>query len=124
MPGSPPVSRRSSCRYRVPAWTLSRAEFGLSVRDASVWLIHAHVPGMICITPRAFALETAALLKPLSCQAMALASEAGTPSRIATWPICDAVTLPGVALGAAAGTIRVAGVEAGAPAATAHSVPL
>src|SRR5947209_6107121 len=79
---------------------------------------------MICITPRAFALETAALLKPLSCQAIALASEAGTPSRTATWPICDAVTRPGVAFGVAAGTIRLAGAGAGAPAAAADSVPL
>ena len=34
---------------------------------------------MTCMTPRAFALETISLLKPLSCQPIAAASEAGTP---------------------------------------------
>ena len=36
-----------------------------------------HVPGMTCMIPRAFALDTTALLKPLSCQAIAAASDAG-----------------------------------------------
>ena len=34
---------------------------------------------MTCMIPRALALETMALLLPLSCQAIAEASEAGTP---------------------------------------------
>ena len=51
-------------------------------------------PGRICITPRASALETRSLLKPLSCQAIASASEAGTPLAAAiepTWPRRDAL---------------------------------
>src|SRR5207302_1078328 len=79
---------------------------------------------MICITPRAFALETAPLLKPLSCQAIAFASEAETPSCEATWPICDAVRWPGVAFGVATGTIRRAGAGPGALAAAADAVSL
>ena len=39
---------------------------------------------MTCMTPRAFAEETIALLKPLSCQAMAAASEGETPCVAAT----------------------------------------
>ena len=37
----------------------------------------SHVPGITCMTPRALALETIALLKPLSCQPIAAASEPG-----------------------------------------------
>ena len=39
----------------------------------------SHVPGMTCITPRALAEDTTPLLKPLSCHAMAEASEPDTP---------------------------------------------
>src|SRR5436309_3895563 len=71
------------------------------------------------MTPRALALDTAALLKPLSCQAIALASEAGTPLRAAIWPISEAVTRPGAACGTATGVSRRAGAgvraTAGAP---------
>ena len=44
---------------------------------------------MTCITPRALALETMALLKPLSCQPIAAASEPGTPCSAAIWLTCD-----------------------------------
>ena len=41
--------------------------------------IHSHVPGRICMIPRASALDTRSLLKPLSCHPIASASEPGTP---------------------------------------------
>jgi hypothetical protein len=68
---------------------------------------------MTCMTPRALALETIALLNPLSCQAIAAASEPGTPC----WPATD-VTVPAstrvpLTAGAALGTV-VAGA-AGPP---------
>ena len=44
---------------------------------------------MTCITPRALALETIALLNPDSCHAIAEASEAGTPLRLATAAMSD-----------------------------------
>ena len=48
------------------------------------------------MTPRASALETRSLLKPLSCQAIASASDEGTPLAAATEPTSDAVTRSGV----------------------------
>ena len=57
---------------------------------------------MICMTPRALAAEIIALLKPLSCQAIAVASEAGTPLRLATAAMSAALTCVGVAAGEAA----------------------
>src|SRR4051812_27090835 len=54
---------------------------------------------MTCMTPRADADETMPLLKPLSCQAMAEASDAGTPSWAAMAATCDDVTLAGVGCG-------------------------
>src|SRR4051794_23934504 len=68
---------------------------------------------MICMTPRAFALETIELLKPDSCQAIAEARPAGTPCSAAIWAICDELTRSGVGLGAAAGTTVWAGAGAG-----------
>ena len=41
--------------------------------------------------PRASALDTRSLLKPLSCHAIASASELGTPCSAAIDPICDAL---------------------------------
>ena len=49
------------------------------------------MPGITCITPRALALETIELLKPLSCHPIADASEGGTPLASAIWPIADDV---------------------------------
>src|SRR3954454_6699015 len=92
-------------RYRTPAPTLSIGEAWSSWRLARFAWTQSHVPGMTCMTPRAFAPETIALLKPLSCQAMAAASEPGTPLRVATSLMSAAVTRPGVAAGAAAGAV-------------------
>src|SRR5436190_13800182 len=71
---------------------------------------------MTCITPRAFALETIALLNPDSCHAIADASEAGTPLRAATAAMSAEVTRPVDAYGAACGTRVVAGAGCDAPA--------
>ena len=68
-----------------------------------------HVPGMTCMTPRALAGEIIALLKPLSCHAMAAASDDGAPDCAASVPTCPAVRRPGEAMGAACGTIVRAG---------------
>src|SRR5687767_3650737 len=76
----------------------------------------SQVPGITCITPRALADETIPLLNPLSCQAIALASEGETPCAAAIWAISPSVTLPGVGLGAASGTTVVAGAGVAAPA--------
>src|SRR4051812_49835740 len=72
---------------------------------------------MTCMTPRAFALETIALLNPLSCQAIAEASEPGTPLRPATVAMSAELTRPGVgAGGAGVTTLRgAAGGGTGAP---------
>jgi hypothetical protein len=51
------------------------------------------------MTPRALAEETAALLKPLSCQAIAEASEPSTPFCEAIWLISVALVRPGVGAG-------------------------
>src|SRR4051794_41958892 len=58
--------------------------------------------------PRALALESTPLLKPLSCHAMAAASEPGAPWRAAIEPICVALRRAGVAAGGAAGAARPA----------------
>src|SRR3954468_998890 len=90
------------------------AEFGLSgLPPVRLLFTHSHVPGMICMTPRAFALETIALLKPDSCQPIALAMLAGTPCSAAIWAICDELTRSFVGFGAAAGTIVGAGAGFG-----------
>src|SRR3954451_3320902 len=81
---------------------------------------------MTCITPRAFADDTMPLLKPLSCQAIAEASEPGTPCCEAIWPISDDVACPGVAYGAACGTAcggPLTVVAAGAPDGSFSAVP-
>src|SRR4051794_37053172 len=85
--------------------------------------------------PRALAIETMALLKPDSCQAMADASEDGAPLAAAIDPICWAVIRPGAPLAApcvgtfaaavAAGVAAVVAgtLAAGAPAGTFSRVP-
>ena len=55
--------------------------------------MYCQVPGRICITPRASALETAALLKPLSWSAIAWARDGDTPLAAATWPTCCGLTV-------------------------------
>src|SRR3954447_5030638 len=64
---------------------------------------------MTCMTPRALAGEIIALLKPLSCQAMAAASDDGAPDCAASVPTCPALSRPGEAMGASCGTIVRAG---------------
>src|SRR3954447_13517710 len=49
--------------------------------------------------PRALATETIELLKPLSCHAIAAASDPGTPCWAAIEEICDASSRPPVATG-------------------------
>src|SRR3954462_13607069 len=96
--------------YSTPPRTLSIAEFGLSgLLPARLRFTQSQVPGMICITPRALALDTIELLKPDSCHAIALAMLAGTPCSAATWAISAELTRSGVGLGAAAGTIVCVG---------------
>ena len=58
---------------------------------------------MICITPRALAAETIALLNPLSCQAIAVASDPGTPWLAAIEAISPALSRPGTGFGEACG---------------------
>src|SRR3954452_8689310 len=71
---------------------------------------------MTCMTPRAFALDTIPLLNPDSCQAIADASEAGTPLRLATAAMSDELTRPDEAYGAAFGAGGAAGAGCDAPA--------
>src|SRR4051794_28856790 len=61
------------------------------------------------MTPRALAEETMRLLKPLSCHAIAAASEGETPCAAAADWMSAAPTRAGVGSGAAAGTTRWAG---------------
>src|ERR1700742_1300672 len=84
---------------------------------------------MTCITPRALAADTMALLKPLSCQAIAAASEGETPFSDATDWTVEAPTRVGVGSGAAWGTTVAAGAGsaartgAGAPVGSLITVP-
>src|SRR3954469_3244715 len=71
----------------------------------------SQVPGMTCITPRAFAGDTTPLLKPLSWYAIAAASEPETPWPAAVWPISPEVVGGGVGDGAAWGMLCGAAVE-------------
>src|SRR3954451_13824645 len=64
------------------------------------------------MTPRAFAPESLPFLKPLSCHAIAVASDPGAPCWAAIEPICDAVRRPGDAAGGADGTMVRAGAGA------------
>src|SRR4051812_23744090 len=81
--------------------------------------------------PRALATLTIALLKPDSCQAMAVASEAGAPLAPAIAPIWLALSRPGAPVaapwagtGAAGVAAAVAGtLAAGAPAGIFNRVP-
>src|SRR4051794_6117484 len=81
------------------------------------------------MTPRALAPETMPLLKPLSCHAIAAASDGETPYCAAIDCTSVALTRPGAAAGAAAGTTRVAGAGvdacagAGAPDGSLMTVP-
>src|SRR5213082_3559882 len=93
----------------LPALTLSIAEFGSSATCERFCSTHVHVPGSTCITPRAFADETTALLNPLSCQATAAASEGERPCCAATCPTCDEVRRTGDGLGGAWGRVVGAG---------------
>src|SRR5882757_7499240 len=99
---------------------------GLSWRFARFACTQSQVPGMTCITPRALAAETIELLKPLSCHAIAEASDAGTPLRVATMAMSEEVTRPEVGWGAAAGAVVAAGEGAdasGAPVGSFSAVP-
>src|ERR1700742_2967539 len=84
---------------------------------------------MTCITPRALAEETIALLKPLSCHAIADASEGETPLAEATEATSDAPTRVEGGSGAACGTTVAAGAGwearagAGAPVGSLITVP-
>src|SRR4051794_11309987 len=104
MAGSPFVSRRSWARYSEPAWTLSAGELGSRRVRARFACTHCHVPGITCMMPRALADDSEPLVKPLSCQAIAVASEPGTPCCAAIEPMSDALRRPGVGAGGAAGT--------------------
>src|SRR5215207_3446262 len=73
------------------------------------------------MTPRAFADETIELLKPLSCHAIAAASEGATPYWAATDWMSPAPTLAGVGTGSAAGTT---GAGAGSSACAGAGAPL
>src|SRR3954452_3670758 len=84
---------------------------------------------MTCMTPRALAGETIELLKPLSCQAIAAASEGETPLAEATDWTSEAPSRAGVGSGAAVGTTVAAGAGwdaragAGAPVGSLMTVP-
>src|SRR4051812_30181458 len=94
-----------SARYSEPARTLSSADDGSRcVRERFAWT-HCHVPGRICMMPRALAPDSIALLLPLSCQAIAAASEPGAPCCAAIEPTWPDVRRPGEAAGGAAGAI-------------------
>src|SRR5215213_11576030 len=70
---------------------------------------------MTCITPRALAEDTIELLKPLSCQAIAAASEGDTPCSAATDWTSEAPTTAAVGAGSACGTTVCAGSGVAAP---------
>src|SRR3954467_14537394 len=86
-----------SARYREPARTLSSADDGSRRVRARFACTHCHVPGRICMTPRALAPDSIALLLPLSCQAIAAASEPGAPCWAAIEPTWPDVRRPGEA---------------------------
>src|SRR6476661_6310658 len=71
---------------------------------------------MTCMIPRALAPETIALLNPLSCHAIAAASEGETPYCEAIDPTSVADSRVGVGSGAAFGTTVVPGSGWDAPA--------
>src|SRR4051794_5385277 len=94
-----------SARYSEPARTLSSADDGSRCVRERFACTHCHVPGRICMMPRALAPDSIALLLPLSCQAIAAASEPGAPCCAAIEPTWPDVRRPGEAAGGAAGTI-------------------
>src|SRR3954468_24287295 len=102
MAASPFVWRRRSATYSEPARTLSAGDDGSSRVRARFACTHCHVPGRICITPRALAPDSIALLLPLSCQAIAAASDPGAPCWAAIEPTWPDVRRPGDAAGGAA----------------------
>src|SRR3954471_13642349 len=107
---SPPDSSSRRRRYITPALTLSVAEAGSSFwPPARFCWTKSHVPGMTCITPRALAPDTMALLNPLSCHATAAASDGETPYCAAIDWTSAAPRRVGVGAGFAAGTTCVAG---------------
>src|ERR1019366_1670596 len=92
--------------------TLSVAEAGeRGVEPARFWPIQFQVPGSICITPTAPVLETRSLLKPLSCQPIAAASDGDPPLAAAIEPMSDALTVCGVGYGPE--VVPAAAVETG-----------
>src|SRR3954453_19851931 len=93
-----------SARYSEPARTLSSADDGSRCVRERFACTHCHVPGRICMMPRALAPESIALLLPLSCQAIAAASEPGAPCCAAIEPTWPDVRRPGEAAGG--GTAR------------------
>src|SRR5207249_4148011 len=98
--GSPPVEFSSERSKSTPPRTLSCADADArGVPAVRVRWIQFHVPGRICITPRASELETKSLLKPLSCQPIASAREGETPLSLAIEPTSDALTCSGVGYG-------------------------
>src|SRR3954452_22543508 len=105
------------------------AELGFSCRLAMFLWTQSQVPGITCMTPRALAPETIPLLKPLSCQAIAEASEGETPLAAATDWTVEAPTRVAVGSGAAAGTTVAAGAGwaartgVGAPVGSLMTVP-
>src|SRR6266511_3310246 len=121
----------SSPRYITPACTFSAADDGLRGEAASELWMKSQVPGRICITPRALALDTRALLKPLSCRAIAVTSDGSTPCEEAIGAIWAGVTHSRVGCGAAPGTAPAGGaaagragdVEPGAPVGSLRGVP-
>src|SRR5687767_2931535 len=84
---------------------------------------------MTCMTPRALAEETIPLLKPLSCHAIAVASDGETPCCAATDWTSPAPRRVAVGTGAAFGTTVAAGAGwearagAGAPVGSLITVP-
>src|SRR3954467_9470229 len=94
-----------SARYSEPARTLSSADDGSRCVRERFACTHCHVPGRICMMPRALAPDSIALLLPLSCQAIAAASEPGAPCCAAIEPTWPDVRRPGEAAGGAAGAI-------------------
>src|SRR3954465_8536925 len=109
-----------SARYSEPARTLSAADDGSRRVRARFACTHCHVPGRICMTPRALAPDSIALLLPLSCQAIAAASEPGAPCWAAIEPIWPDPWRPGEGAGGAAGGAKGGG--AGVLAATGEPV--
>src|ERR1700740_3324342 len=99
--GSPPVDCSSERSSSTPPRTFDVADAAASGAGARVSPIQLHVPGRICIPPRAPALGVSGVLKPLSCAATASASDGETPFSAAIVATCDGVTVSSVVYGGA-----------------------